>query len=113
MEFIKDFLSFASPIASALFIWYIQYSCAKKDKIKEQNEKKKQEEVDKRAENRKQESLLSMRLLNSIGKLSNANSIALKDGKINGVMDDALVSYEKSSEEVKKFLEEQAMEHLL
>ena len=113
MELVKDILSFASPIASALFIWYIQYSCTQKDKIKEQNEKKKQEEIDKRADVRKQESLLSMRMIKAIGKLSFANAVAVKEGKVNGVMEEALVYYKEASEEVSKFLQEQAMEHLL
>lgn len=117
-----EILAFLSPIASALIIWYVQYHNIKRDKrrdLEREEERKKQERKDaerdkeskERAEARKQESLITMRMVKAIGKLSYANSIAIKEGKVNGVMEDALMYYRETSSELSKFLQEHAVEY--
>jgi hypothetical protein len=84
-------MAFLSPIVSALIIWYIQRQYLRREKIRDEQiaeERKRQEkrEADKeqelraRADSRKQESLITMRMIKAIGKLSYANSIAIKEG---------------------------------
>jgi len=115
-------LAFISPIASALIIWYIQYRHIQRDKKRDEEQKReriRQEEIYnlkeaeslKRAEARKQENLLTMRMIKAVGKLSYANSIAIKDGKVNGVMEEALMYYRDASNEMTEFLQETAVEH--
>src|SRR5690554_3004075 len=115
-------IAFLSPIGSALIIWYIQRQYLKREKIKDEQiaeERKRQErkaaerdkESKERAEARKQESLITMRMIKAVGKLSYANSIAIKEGKVNGVMEEALMYYRETSSELSEFLQEQAVEH--
>lgn len=117
-----EIIAFLSPIISALIIWYIQHKHMEHDKKRdevileekrrqEQREKEKEKESNIRAHARKQENLLTMRMIKAVGKLSYANSVAIKDGKVNGVMEDALIYYRDASDEMTEFLQEQAVEH--
>lgn len=117
-----ELVAFVSPIVSALFIWYIQHRHVERDRKRDAaiaEEKRKQEEKEKereqeqkcRAEARKQENLLTMRMMKAVGKLSYANSVAIKEGKVNGVMEEALVYYRDASDEMTEFLQEQAVEY--
>jgi hypothetical protein len=117
-----EILAFLSPIASALIIWYVQYNNIKRDKrrdLEREEERKKQERKDaerdkeskERAEARKQESLITMRMIKAVGKLSYANSVAIKEGKVNSVMEEAIVYYRDASDEMTEFLQKQAVEH--
>ena len=119
-----EILAFLSPIASALIIWYVQYYNIKRDKQKDlerEEERKRQEQKDaerdreskERAEARKQESLITMRMIKAVGKLSYANSIAIKEGKINGVMEEALMYYRDASSEMTEFLQEKATDYFV
>lgn len=91
-------MAFLSPIVSALIIWYIQCQYLRREKIRDEQiaeERKRQEkrEADKerelsaKADSRKQESLIIMRMIKAVGKLSYANSVEIKEGKVNGVME--------------------------
>jgi len=115
-------MAFLSPIASALIIWYIQRQYLKREKVRdeqiweekhrqEKREHEKEQELKTRADSRKQESLLTLRMIKAIGKLSYANSIAIKEGKVNGVMEEALMYYRETSSELSEFLQEQAVEY--
>lgn len=117
-----EVIAFVSPIVSALFIWCIQHRHVERDRKRDEaiaDEKRKQEEKEKerekeqkcRAEARKHENLLTMRMMKAVGKLSYANSVAIKEGKVNGVMEDALLYYKDASDEMTEFLQEQAVEH--
>lgn len=118
----SQILAFVSPIASALIIWYIQYKYIQIDKKRDAERKReriRQEEIErlkdaenlKRAETRKQENLLTMRMIKAVGKLSYANSVAIKEGKVNGVMEEAIMYYRDASDEMTKFLQEAAVKH--
>ena len=117
-----EIIAFLSPIVSALIIWYIQHKHMEHDKKRdevileekrrqEQREKEREKESNIRAGARKQENLLTMRMIKAVGKLSYANSVAIKEGKVNGVMEDALIYYRDASDEMTEFLQEQAVEH--
>jgi hypothetical protein len=117
-------MAFLSPIASALIIWYIQRQYLRREKIRDEQiaeERKRQEkreadkerELSERADSRKQESLITMRMMKAIGKLSYANSMAIKEGKVNGVMEEALVYYRDASDEMTKFLQEKATDYFV
>lgn len=117
-----EIIAFSSPIISALIIWYIQHKHMEHDKKRDEvilEEKRRQEQMEKekeresniRAEARKQENLLTMRMIKAVGKLSYANAVAIKEGKVNGVMEDALIYYRDASDEMTEFLQEQAVEH--
>lgn len=119
---ITSITAFLSPIASALIIWYIQRQYLHREKIRdeqiqeerrrqEKKEEEKERELKARVQSRKHESLLIMRMIKAIGKLSYANSIAIKEGKVNGVMEDALMYYREMSTELSEFLQEQAVEY--
>lgn len=119
-----EILAFLSPIASALIIWYVQYHNIKRDKrrdLEREEERKRQERKDaerdkeskERAEARKQESLITMRMIKAVGKLSYANSVAIKEGKVNGVMEEALMYYRDASNEMTEFLQEKATDYFV
>lgn len=119
-----EILAFISPIASALIIWYVQYHNIKRDKqrdLEREQEIKRQEikdaerdkEAKERAEARKQENLLTMRMIKAVGKLSYANSVAIKEGKVNGIMEEALMYYRDASNEMTEFLQEKATDYFV
>lgn len=121
---ISGIMAFLSPIASALIIWYIQRQYLRREKIRDEQiaeERKRQErkeaerdkESKERAEARKQESLITMRMIKAVGKLSYANSVAIKGGKVNGVMEEALMYYRDASSEMTKFLQEKATDYFV
>lgn len=120
MSINSQFLAFISPIFSALFIWYIQFQCTRRDrKIEEERklERLKLENIEKQREKenkehiqaRKKENLLTMHMIKAIGKLSYANSIAIKEGKVNGVMEDAIKYYNQTNMEMTEFMQESAV----
>lgn len=116
----SQFLAFISPIFSALFIWYVQFQCTRRDrKIEEERklERLKLENIEKQREKenkehiqaRKKENLLTMHMIKAIGKLSYANSMAIKEGKVNGVMEDAIKYYNQTNMEMTEFMQESAV----
>lgn len=117
-----EIIAFLSPIVSTLIIWYIQYrhmeytkkrdeSLLAEKRRQEEREKEKEAESSARAQARKQENLLTMRMIKAVGKLSYANSVAIKEGKVNGVMEEALIYYRDTSDEMTEFLQKQAVDH--
>ena len=120
MSINSQFLAFISPIFSALFIWYVQFQCTRRDrKIEEERklERLKLENIEKQREKenkehiqaRKKENLLTMHMIKAIGKLSYANSMAIKEGKVNGVMEDAIKYYNQTNMEMTEFMQESAV----
>jgi len=56
---------------------------------------------------RKRENVLILKSIKVIGELTQANSIAIRDGKTNGELKHALADYGKIDEELYEFLLEQ------
>ena len=66
---------------------------------------KKKDACDERRDNAKaKENVLIIKSINAVGKLTVANSIALRDGKTNGEMHEALNDYEKVDNEMFSYL---------
>ena len=68
--------------------------------------------MERRAEARRREGLLSLELQMAPAKLSYATAMALKRGKANGEVEEGIVAYEAARKTYLAFLNEQAAEHL-
>ena len=69
--------------------------------------KKRETRDNRHAEARKQENILILKSIKAIGELTQANSIAIRDGKTNGELKHALTDYEKVDGELFDFLLDQ------
>lgn len=72
--------------------------------------KKKQKQDDEREQKRHKKDVLIIKSLNSVGDLTLANSIALRDGKTNGELKKALKEYESINKEITNFIIENSVE---
>ena len=70
--------------------------------------KQERERIDKRAEQRVRESLLTMRLINADTQLTLGVAMALKHGHANGEIEEGLAAVKTAQEEYQKFNEELA-----
>ena len=69
---------------------------------------KKKEEQDKQNEDaRRKENILILKSIDAIGKLTYANAIAIRDGRTNGELKDALKDYHNVRDELYDYLLEQ------
>ena len=69
---------------------------------------KKKEEQDKQKEDaRRKENVLILKSIDAIGKLTYANAIAIRDGRTNGELKDALKDYHNVRDELYDYLLEQ------
>jgi hypothetical protein len=94
-----------ASLGTGFFVWIIQRNIEKRD-----SKRAAHNEVIIKA--RQQESLAIMRMVRCIGKLSYANAVAVKEGKVNGAMDKALQDYETTCDLLDAFIEEQSVAHL-
>ena len=82
----------ATAISGAILFFMKRYFCE-------------HHEIENRRDSAKaKESALILRSLNALGKLTVANSIALRDGKTNGEMSHALKEYESVERELYSYL---------
>ena len=72
--------------------------------IVQQSLKRQREAGDRRDDTKAKENVLILRSLNALGRLTMANSLALRDGKINGEMSAALNEYEDVEREMYEYL---------
>lgn len=86
-------LSAIATIISGVAVYIIKKHLAKKEEEDKQLRK-----------DTERENILILRSINAIGKLTLANSIALKDGKVNGDMTSALKEYETVDKELYNYL---------
>ena len=86
-------VSFTVTITSGIVLFLIQRFL--------KNHRKKEEEHDKA---KQKDNILILRSLNALGKLTVANSIALRDGRTNGEMSSALKEYETIEKEMYEHL---------
>lgn len=75
-------------------------------------QKKRDEELDKRAAARKRESLLALDLQMATAKMAFATAVAIKRGKTNGEVEEGIEAYEDARKKYLSFLNEQATDHL-
>lgn len=72
--------------------------------------KRHEESEKKRSEARRKEDYLIIKSIKVLGELTEANSIAIRDGKTNGELKHALADYSEVSRELEDFLIEQTVE---
>lgn len=84
-------------IVSAILSGVLLYRYKSAEQRRERLEEKKHEQ-------RVAENILILRSLNAVGKLTVANSVALRDGKANGTMETALEEYEMVQAELYNYL---------
>ena len=83
-------------IASGMVLFFLQRFFKKKAKRDEERDAMK-----------RRENILIMKTLDAVGKLTQANAIAIRDGKTNGEMKAAIEAYTKANKELYEFLLEQ------
>ena len=90
-------VSLGISVASAVLSGIVLYKYKNGIKKSEAAEQKKNEQ-------KVSENILILRSLNAVGKLTVANSVALRDGKANGTMETALEEYEAIQAELYNYL---------
>lgn len=98
-------IRFAWAVLPSIFVGLVMAFYAKK-------QSKKDKEVEDRAEARKKESLLLLKMEFAVGKLAYATAIAVRDGKTNGEMADGIDSYNNAVSEYNRFVNETHIEFL-
>lgn len=96
MDSLSIILSITASVISGMALFFLQRFFKKKD-----------QKDDKRDEIKAKENILILKTINAIGKLTEANSIALRDGKTNGEMHAALSEYDVVDKELFQYLLEQ------
>ena len=86
-------LSVVASIVSGMVLFFLQrYFKKKSDQDKEREERNHKKDI------------LIIKSINAIGELTQANSIALRDGKTNGELKRALSVYEQANKDILDFL---------
>lgn len=93
METVSIIISIAASIVSGTVLFLLKRFFKKRDNAERQH-----------TEARKQENILILKSIKAIGELTQANSIAIRDGKTNGELKHALADYEKVDGELYGFL---------
>ena len=86
-------LSIMASLFSGVVLYFVKRyfdKKAKKDEIRDNT--------------KREENILILKTLDSVGKLTYANAIAIRDGKTNGELKEALRSYHETYEELYDFL---------
>ena len=96
MELISIIISVATSIFSGIVLLFIKRYFDNKEKIEIEEEKARQKE-----------NVLILKSIDAIGRLTYADSIAIRDGKINGEMKDAVQSYIAIKSELYDYLIDQ------
>ena len=91
-------ISIASSIISGMVLFFLQRFF--------KNKAKKDEERDAA---KRRENLLILKSIDAVGKLTYADSIAIRDGKTNGEMKTAIEAYKKANQELYEFMLEQTV----
>jgi hypothetical protein len=93
MQVFTIILSALASVVSGTALFFLQRYFKQKDK-KDEN----------RAKTSAKENVLILKSINAVGKLTVANSIALRDGKTNGEMHTALEEYDEVDKEMYEYL---------
>ncbi len=96
MELISIIISIATSIFSGIVLFFIKRYFDNKEKIEIDKEKARQKE-----------NVLILKSIDAIGRLTYADSIAIRDGKTNGEMKDAVQSYIAIKSELYDYLIDQ------
>ncbi len=93
MEILTIILSITASVISGMALFFLQRYFRKKDKADT-----------KRDEIKSKENVLILKSINSLGKLTFANAIAIRDGKTNGEMHEAMESYNEVKDDLYDYL---------
>ena len=96
MELISIIISIATSIFSGIVLFFIKRYFDNKEKIEIEKEKARQKE-----------NVLILKSIDAIWRLTYADSIAIRDGKTNGEMKDAVQSYIAIKSELYDYLIDQ------
>lgn len=96
MNILSIVLSILASVISGMALFFLQRYFKRKDKKEEIRDKAKANE-----------NILILKSINAVGKLTEANAIALRDGKTNGEMSTALDEYAAVDKELYNYLLEQ------
>jgi uncharacterized membrane-anchored protein len=96
MNVISIIFSVLGSVVSGTALFIFQRYFKKKDARDEERDKAKA-----------RENVLTLKAINAVGKLTVANAIAIRDGKTNGELKDALTLYEQTENELFNYLLEQ------
>ena len=91
-------ISICSSIVSGMVLFFLQRYFKNKAKNDEERDAAK-----------RRENLLILKSIDAVGKLTYADSIAIRDGKTNGEMKTAIAAYKKADQELYEFLLEQTV----
>lgn len=91
-------ISIGSSIISGMVLYFLQSFFKKKAKKDEERDAVKQ-----------RENILILKSIDAAGKLTYADSIAIRDGKTNGEMKAAIEAYNKANQELYDFLLKQSV----
>ena len=86
----------------ALLMLYFNRKIAARDKRQDEKERR----VEERAEVRKKESMLLLKMAFANGKLAFASAMAVKKGHANGEVDEAVKTYNEAIDEYNQFVRE-------
>ena len=96
MELISIIISIATSVFSGIVLFFIKRYFDNKEKIEIEKEKARQKE-----------NVLILKSIDAIGRLTYADSIAIREGKTNGEMKDAVQSYIAIKSELYDYLIDQ------
>ncbi|MBS6464383.1 MAG: hypothetical protein KH436_05570 [Firmicutes bacterium] len=96
MDLISIIISIGASVISGMALFFLQRYFKKKEKREAERDRV-----------RRRENVLLMKSLDAVGKLTYANAIAIRDGKTNGEMHEAMESYNESKDEMYDYILEQ------
>lgn len=96
MQVLTIVLSILASVISGMALFFMQRFFKRKAKKDEE-----------RDELKRKENVLILKSINAVGKLTYADAIAIRDGKTNGEMHDAMDTYAEVKDELYEYLLEQ------
>lgn len=93
MNIVAILISILSSVVSGTALFFLQRYFKKKDKKDEERDTVKAKE-----------NILILKSINAVGKLTEANAIAIRDGKTNGEMHEAMDNYAEVNDELYQYL---------
>ena len=89
-------MSTCASIISGMVLFFLQRFFKKKQKVDEERDRAKAKE-----------NLLILKSIDAVGKLTYADAVAIRDGKTNGEMKEAMKAYAEVKDELYEYLLEQ------
>ena len=89
-------MSICASIISGMVLFFLQRFFKKKQKVDEERDRAKAKE-----------NMLILKIIDAVGKLTYADAVAIRDGKTNGEMKEAMKAYAEVKDELYEYLLEQ------